>query len=275
MPRKSRCRAAKSDQAMWIDSHAHLEMKEFDADRDAVIDRARLAGVLQIVTVGTGLALSRKAVDLARRHENVYATVGVHPHDAAKDNRRALDELKALAKDAKVVAYGEIGLDYFHDHSPRDTQVDMFGAQLDLAAELKLPVVIHDRDAHRQTLEMVRSSLIRRGVFHCFSGDWDMAKQCIELGFYISIPGVVTFEKSKTLQDVVRQAPLDRVLLETDCPYLTPVPHRGKRNEPSYLVHTAARVAELKKISPEDVASATTQNARELFSIPAPNGVDR
>ncbi len=262
--------AATSDRLMWIDSHAHLEMKEFDPDRDVVIERARAAGVSQIVTVGTNLSLSRKAVALTRKYETVYATVGIHPHDAVRAGLSVFDELKSLAGEGKVVAYGEIGLDFFHHHSPRQAQIDAFGAQLELASELGLPIVIHDRDAHQETLSMVGASGLRRGVFHCFSGDWAMAKQCLDLGFYLSVPGVVTFEKSKMLQDVVRQAPLDRLILETDCPYLTPSPYRGKRNEPSYLVHTALKVAQIRNLPPEDLARATTQNTRNLFGLPEP-----
>lgn len=255
---------------MLIDSHAHLEMREFDSDRSDVIERARLAGVDCIVTVGTNLGLSRKALSIARQYDNIYATVGVHPHDVAKANDESFDELKALAQDPKIVAYGEIGLDYFRNISPREIQIKMFAKQLELASELKLPVIIHDRDAHEQTLRMVKASGVRRGVFHCFSGDWAMAKQCIDLGFYISVPGVVTFDKSKILHDVVRQAPLDSILLETDCPYLTPVPHRGKRNEPSFIMHTAKKAAEIKGMRWEDMAQAAAVNTRKLFHIEPP-----
>lgn len=252
---------------MLVDSHAHLEMKEFDSDRGDVIERARLAGVDCIVTVGTNARLSRKALSIAHRYENIYATVGVHPHDAARADDQSFDELKKLAQDPKVVAYGEIGLDYFRNISPHETQIDMFAKQMELAQELNLPVIIHDRDAHEQTLRMVKASGIRRGVFHCFSGDWTMAKQCIDLGFYISVPGVVTFDKSTVLQDVVRNAPIDSLLLETDCPYLTPAPHRGKRNEPAFIIHTAKKVAEIKELSWEDVARSAAQNTRKLFRI--------
>lgn len=252
---------------MLIDSHAHLEMKEFDRDRKDVIERARLGGVDCIVTVGTNLGLSRKALTIARQNENIYATVGIHPHDAAGADDRTLDELKSLAHDPKVVAYGEIGLDYFRNISPRGKQIELFAKQLGLSRELNLPVVIHDRDAHEQTLRMVKDSGVRQGVFHCFSGDWAMARQCIDLGFYISVPGVVTFDKSKVLQDVVRQMPLDSILLETDCPYLTPVPHRGKRNEPSFIVHTAQKVAQIKGIAWEDLARAAAANTCKLFRM--------
>jgi len=255
---------------MLIDSHAHLEMKEFDPDRSGVIERARAAGVDCIVTVGTNPDLSRKALSIARRYENIYSTVGIHPHDAAGADDSSLDALKKLAQDPKVVACGEIGLDYFRNLSPREKQTEMFAKQLDLAGELNLPMIIHDREAHDQTMRMVKASGIRSGVFHCFSGDWAMARQCIDLGFYISVPGVVTFDKSKVLQEVVRQAPIDWMLLETDCPYLAPVPHRGKRNEPSFLVHTARKVAEIKGLAWEDVARTAAVNTRRLFRIAGP-----
>jgi TatD DNase family protein len=254
---------------MLIDSHAHLEMKEFDHDREKVFERARQAGVGFVITVGTNLVLSRKAVELAERHENIYATVGIHPHDVVNTDNKTFDTLLELAQWKKVVAYGEIGLDFFRNISPQEKQIDMFGRQLEMAKELKLPVIIHDRDAHEQTLKMVKASSIRCGVFHCFSGDYNMARQCIDLGFCISIPGVVTYDKAKTIQDVVRYVPLSSILLETDAPYLAPIPYRGKRNEPSFIIHTAKRVAELKGVSLEEVAEATTKNAKSLFHIEA------
>jgi TatD DNase family protein len=252
---------------MLIDSHAHLEMKEFDSDREEVIKRAGEAGVDFIITVGTNLALSRKAVALAQGHENIYATIGIHPHDAAKIDKKTGEYLKELAQRQKIVAYGEIGLDFFRNISSREKQIEAFGLQLELAQELNLPVIIHDREAHEQTLKMVKASSVRKGVFHCFSGDYAMAKQCIDLGFYISIPGVVTFDKAKTIQDVAGRVPLSSLLLETDAPYLTPVPHRGKRNEPSFIIHTAKKVAEIKKVCWEEVAQVTACNTMKLFGI--------
>lgn len=254
---------------MLIDSHAHLEMKEFDSDRDEVIKRAKDKGVDFIVTVGTNLALSRKAVDIARKYENVYATVGVHPHDVEKSDPKTFDALKELVGEnrQKVVAYGEIGLDFFRNISPQKKQLDAFARQLELAMELKLPVIIHDREAHEQTLGIVRESGVRCGVFHCFSGDYEMAKKCLDLGFYISIPGVVTFEKAKAIQDVAARLPVSSLMLETDAPYLTPIPHRGKRNEPSFILHTARKVAEIRKISLEEVSRITSMNTMNLFGI--------
>jgi len=252
---------------MLIDSHAHLEMKEFNPDREEVIERARQAGVSYIVTVGTNLAQSRKALSLARQHENIYATVGVHPHDVARADSKTFDDLCEIARDPKVVAYGEIGLDFFRNISPREKQIEMFNLQLELAVQLKLPVIIHDRDAHEQTLRMVKASGVRRGVFHCFSGDYSMARQCIDLGFYISIPGVVTFDNAKTIQDVAQRVPLSSLLLETDAPYLTPAPHRGKRNEPSFIINTAKKVAQIKGLPWEEVADVTARNTMNLFGI--------
>ncbi len=254
---------------MLIDSHAHLEMKEFNPDREEVIKRAWQAGVSHIVTVGTNLALSGKALSLARQHKNIYAAVGVHPHDVAKSDNKTFDDLREMARDPKVVAYGEIGLDFFRNLSSREKQMEMFSRQLELAFELKLPVIIHDREAHDQTLQTIKASGARRGVFHCFSGDYSMAKQCIDLGFYISIPGVVTFAKAKNIQDVAKRVPLSSLLLETDSPYLTPEPHRGKRNEPSFIINTAKKVAEIKGLTWEEVADVTARNTINLFGIEA------
>lgn len=254
---------------MLIDSHAHLEMKEFDNDRDEVIQRAKKAGVDYIVTVGTNLSLSRKAVTLAGQYENIYATIGIHPHDAGKIGNNTYDDLKELARLKKVVAYGEIGLDFFRNIAPQVQQIEKFGEQLQLAKELNLPVIIHDRDAHDQSLQMVKASGLHRGVFHCFSGDYAMARQCLDLGFYLSVPGVVTFGKAKTIQSVVKQVPLSSLLLETDCPYLTPDPYRGKRNEPAYIVQTAKKVAEIKGIPLEEVSAVTAKNTLDLFHIEA------
>jgi TatD DNase family protein len=258
---------------MLIDSHAHLEMKEFNPDREEVIERARQAGVSYIVTVGTNLAQSRKALSLARQHENIYATVGVHPHDVIMADSKTFDDLCEIARDPKVVAYGEIGLDFFRNISPREKQIEIFNLQLELAVQLKLPVIIHDRDAHEQTLRMVKASGVRRGVFHCFSGDYSMARQCIDLGFYISIPGVVTFDNAKTIQDVAQRVPLSSLLLETDAPYLTPAPHRGKRNEPSFIINTAKKVAQIKGLPWEEVADVTARNTMNLFGIEASSNI--
>jgi TatD DNase family protein len=259
-----------------IDSHAHLDFRKFDADRERVIERAQEAGVSTIVNVGADLASSRRAVELAARHEQVYAAVGMHPHDAKKLDGAALAELRELALQPKVVAVGEIGLDYYRNLSPRDVQRRAFQAQLAWAAKLKRPVIIHDRDAHDQIMEILagwaktvdRTPLTGRlGVLHTFSGDRAMADQAIDLGFYISISGPVTYKNARQLPEIVRTLPRDRILVETDCPFLTPHPYRGKRNEPAYVRIVAERVAELKGISLDVLAERTTANARHLFQF--------
>ena len=252
---------------MLVDSHAHLEMEDFDRDRSDVIRRAGQAGVDLIITVGTTLNDCRKAVSLTRQYTMVYAAIGIHPHEVKDIDEKTYDNIRELVKTDRVVAYGEIGLDFFRNLSPRDIQIKRFGEQLELAGELELPVIIHDREAHEETLEMLKSWNGKPGVIHCFSGDYGMACKCIDMGFYISIPGAVTFGKSEKLQGVVRRLPIKHLLIETDAPYLTPHPNRGKRNEPAYVIHTAKKVAEIKGISLEDVASITSQNARNVFEI--------
>ncbi len=251
-----------------FDSHCHLEMGEFDADREAVLERAFAAGVRRVVTVGTTLEDGRKAVSIAERHPGVYASVGVHPHDVRGIDLGTYDALKRLAASPKVVAYGEIGLDFFRNRSPREVQLARFREQLDIAAGLDLPVIIHDREAHEETLAILSQRPVRRGgIFHCFSGDRNMAERCMEMGFYLSIPGTVTFPKAESLREAVRDLPLSRLLVETDAPYLSPVPNRGKRNEPAFVIHTAAKVAEIKGVPLAEVAESTTRNAMEVFGI--------
>lgn len=254
-----------------VDTHAHLEMSAFDRDRDAVIRRAQDDGVRYIITVGTTLAECRKAVDIAGRYEGVYAVIGIHPHEVKRIDGRTYDTLRELAKSPKVVAYGEIGLDFFRNLSPRNWQIQRFEEQLEVADALGLPVVIHDRDAHRETLNALkRWPGRRRGVIHCFSGDEAMARQCLDLGFYISIPGTITYDRNERLRSIVRNLPLASLLVETDCPYLTPVPKRGRRNEPSYVLYTARLVSEIKGLPFEEVARATSEGAKALFGIGGP-----
>jgi TatD DNase family protein len=259
-----------------IDTHAHLDQGKFDADRPAVMERARAAGVEIVLSVGTDLGSSRAAVRLAQEHEMVYAAVGMHPHDAKKLDGTALAELRDLARRPKVVAIGEIGLDFYRDLSPRDTQRRAFRAQLAWAGKLGKPVVVHDRDAHDEIVAiladwatgLVRSPLAGRvGVLHTFSGDLAMAERAIELGFYISISGPVTYHNARQLPDIVRALPVDRLLVETDCPFLAPHPYRGKRNEPAYVRLVAERIAALRGMAFEDLAEATTANARRLFQF--------
>jgi TatD DNase family protein len=243
-------------------------MRDFDRDRADVIKRALDAGVDLIVTVGTTLDDCRKAVSIAGKFKNVYAAIGIHPHDVKEIDDRTYDSLRTLAKMDKVVAFGEIGLDFFRNLSPRETQIRRFGELLEVAGEIGLPVIIHDRDAHKETVEMLgRWKREHGGVIHCFSGDQTMAAKCVDMGFLISIPGAITFGNSEKLQEVVRYIPVTSLLLETDAPYITPHPNRGKRNEPAYVVHTARKVAEIKGLSLEELASVTYQNTKVVFGI--------
>jgi TatD DNase family protein len=218
------------DSIMLVDSHAHLEMKDFDRDRDRVIARAQEAGVTQIVTVATTLPDFHKALKIAREHDGVHVALGIHPHEVKDIQPGDYEEMRRLARqEKKVVAFGEIGLDFYRNHSPREVQLSRFRELLRLGKELNLPIIIHDREAHEETLRILEEEKdgIWRGVFHCFSGDTAMARKVIQMGFSISIPGTVTFSKSRIQQEVVQKIPLEKVLLETDCPYLAPEPHRG------------------------------------------------
>jgi TatD DNase family protein len=257
-----------------IDSHAHLDLAEFENDLDAVVQRARDCGVDAIITVGIGMHECRQALDLAARYPFVFATLGFHPHNADDFDHAALDFIEKNAAHPKVVALGEMGLDYFRNHSPREDQRRCFRAQLGLARSLKKPVVIHDRDAHEDTMKILREEKACEtgGVLHCFSGDTAMAFACIDMGFYISIPGTVTFKSALLIQDVVKAVPLEHLLIETDCPFLAPVPHRGKRNEPSYVRLVAQKIAELRKASFDEVAQVTSDNARNVFCLPGKPG---
>ncbi|MCK9276111.1 MAG: TatD family hydrolase [Syntrophales bacterium] len=253
---------------MLVDTHAHIELQEFEKDREGVLERAKKAGIKAILTVGIDLDDSKKAVGLAERYSMVYAAVGVHPHDASGITPETYEELKTLARAEKVVAYGEIGLDFFRNRSPKDMQIKRFGEQLDLSVELGLPVIIHDRDAHKEIMDMIECYKGKlTGVVHCFSGDYEMACRCLDLGYYISVPGTVTYKNSVMLRDVVRKIPLERLLVETDAPFLAPEPKRGKRNESSFITYTAGKIAEIRGVPYEVVATRTTQNAGDLFGI--------
>jgi TatD DNase family protein len=253
---------------MSIDTHAHLEMEAFDEDREAVLGRAAAAGLTAVITVGTTLPDCEKAVLLAGSHRQVYAAVGIHPHEVKGIDAQTYDALSLLARREKVVAIGEIGLDFFYNLSPRESQLERFAEQLDLAQELALPVIIHDREAHAETLDILRSRKGRlQGVLHCFSGDRTMARECLALGFYISVAGPVTYPKSDRLREVVRDIPLERLLIETDAPYLPPQPYRGKRNEPAYVVETAKRLGEIRGLPAGELERLTADNARSLFGI--------
>ena len=260
---------------MLIDSHCHIDGEAFDGDRDDVVRRAREAGVAAMLNVGTGDPHSNdfiKAVAVAEKYENVFAAVGVHPHDAKLYNDRAEEHLIGLVRSSrKVIAWGEIGLDFYYDHSPREVQADVFRRQIRKARELDLPIIIHSRDADDETVEILREECsyedFRGGIMHCFGGTPAMAESLMRVGFYISFAGNVTFKKAENLRDAARVVPLDRLLVETDCPFLTPVPFRGKRNEPAYVASTAAFLADLYGIGIEELAAATTANFCGLFRL--------
>lgn len=252
-----------------IDTHAHLNDSKFADDIDDAIARAIDAGVERIIVPGYDLDSSRAAVDLAARYESVYATVGVHPHDAKSYDSQTEQAILELSRGLKVLAIGEIGLDFHYDFSPRPQQMEAFEAQIDLAWRLGLPIVVHSRESNPEVLQVLkgRSANIVGGVFHCFSGDADFAREVLDLGFYIGVDGPVTHKASEKLRGVVGMCPMDRLLVETDCPYLTPVPHRGKRNEPAYVRYVAEEVARVKGVTLEELAEATSANARSLFGV--------
>lgn len=255
---------------LLVDSHAHLELEPLVAEAEAVVERASAAGVAYVVTVGIDLADAKSALALADRFERVFACVGFHPHNAKEADEEALLKIETVAHHPKVVGYGEIGLDFFRNHSPRDRQREVFARQLVLAQKLAKPVVIHLRDAYRQGLDMLEeaSPFPAGGIIHCFSGTEADARRALDLGFHISIPGTVTYKKNDLLRSVVASLPEDRLLLETDCPFLAPEPLRGKDNEPAYIVHTARRVAEVRGVSFEEICRTTTMNAVRVFGLP-------
>lgn len=259
---------------MFIDSHAHIDGTEYDADRDDVVARARESGVDVILNIGTGDPHSgsfERAVAVAEKYEGVFAAVGVHPHDAKLFDAAAEERIKGLIGSHKrIVAWGEIGLDYHYDHSPREVQREVFTRQLRLAREVGLPSIIHSREADAETAEILRAEcagLSACGIMHCFGGSLEMAQSVLELGFMISFAGNVTFKKAENLREVARQIPLDRLLIETDCPYLTPVPFRGRRNEPARVVEVARCIAELHGKETEEIGRITSENFLRFFNL--------
>jgi TatD DNase family protein len=259
---------------MFIDSHAHIDGPEFDADRDEMIRRAREAGVLAILNVGTGDPHSgalERAVELATTYESVYTAVGTHPHDARLFDDQAEKRITNLIKQSsRVIAWGEIGLDFHYNNSPRDTQMEVFRLQLRMAREASLPVIVHTREAEAETIEILRSEWGASGlpgIMHCFSGSGLLAERTIDLGMFISFSGIVTFRKADDLRAIAKVVPLDRLLIETDCPYLAPVPYRGKRNEPAYVVEVARCLAELRGVSLEEMGRVTAENFGRLFEL--------
>jgi TatD DNase family protein len=261
---------------MLIDSHAHIDLPNFDRDREQVLARARRGGIRAIINIGLNVASSRASLKLAKQNDDIFSTVGFHPHEASRLKDRDLAALAKIAQDEKVVAVGEIGLDFFRNLSERKVQEEAFRKQLDLAVELGLPVVVHCREAHREVFDIlstwVKATLsagrLRRGVIHCFSGDIELARQYIDIGFYISLAGSVTYPAAAELVQVARQMPLNRLLLETDAPFLPPQAYRGKRNEPAFVTLTAEKIAQVRQVPRDEIANAAAKNTIELFQLP-------
>ena len=258
-----------------VDSHCHIADSAFDEDREAVIERAAAADIHFMLSVGTGEPASgnfEQTIEIAERHENIFASLGIHPHDAKTFDEQAERQLINLAKTSrKVIAWGEIGLDFYYDHSPRDVQTEVFRRQIRIAQDLRLPIIIHSRDANDETVQILTEECAHAdfagGVMHCFGGTAAMAEELMEIGFYISFAGNVTFKKADELREAARVVPLERLLVETDCPYLAPVPLRGKRNEPAFVTETAKFLAEFKAVELEELARATSENFFSLFRI--------
>ena len=254
-----------------VDSHAHIQGSEFAADVAQVIRQAQAAGVERIIVVGGAGELSSNdaALAIATSYPGLFATVGMHPHDAKRVSDEDLKRLKELIRNPKVVAVGETGLDFYYDHSPREIQIELFCRFIHMARQAGLPIVVHNREAQREVAELIRNEGKRelRGVIHCFTGDYEAARAFLDLGFYLSFTGIITFKNADSLRDVVRKLPLDRILVETDSPYLAPVPHRGKRNEPAFVRFVAETVARVRGVALEEVAHATSLNAQRLFGI--------
>jgi len=261
---------------LYIDSHAHLEGHKFDADRSEMLARARAAGLERILAIGSGTGPGTYdcALKLAEKHGWIFASTGLHPHEASVATQADYDEMAHLAQHEKIIAWGEIGLDYFYDHSPRDVQKEVFLRQMELARAAKLPIIIHCRPSNNSenawddTLEMLRQHWAPSGlpgILHCFTGEWKHAQAALEIGFYISFAGNVSFPKAENIREAAKQVPLERMLIETDSPYLAPVPHRGKRNEPAFVVNTAETIAQLRGSTKEEIGKRTAENFYALF----------
>jgi TatD DNase family protein len=254
---------------MLIDSHAHLDDARFSEDRPGMIQRAWDAGVRRIVTIGTGSGPDDMGcgIPIAEKYDWIHTSLGIHPHDAANAVERHFELMKQLAANPKVVAIGETGLDYHYDHAPRETQRAVFQRQLEIASDLDLPVIVHTRNADTDTEDLLRRFAPRRGVLHCFTSGAALADAALEIGFMVSFSGIATFPNAKDLLPVIRNVPSDRILIETDCPYLAPVPHRGKRNEPAYVADTARFIAKIRDIDVEQLEAETCSNYSRLFSL--------
>ena len=263
---------------MFVDSHAHLDGEQFDSDREQVIARAREAGVRSIVAIGNGEGPAQVdcGIQLAEKYDFIYATLGIHPHEAKLADEASYEKMERLARHPKVIAWGEIGLDYFYDHSPRDVQKEVFKRQMELAAAARLPIVIHCRpsegsdDAWQDCLDLMRAHWAANGlggILHCFTGTWSHAKPALDMGFVISFAGNLTFPKAQQIRDAALEVPIDRMLIETDSPYLAPLPYRGKRNEPAFVKETARRLGELRGFTAEEIGHQTSHNFYTFFKL--------
>lgn len=255
---------------MLIDTHCHLDFSQFDADREAVIKRAKAAGVGYFINVGSSLEGSRKSVELASRHEGIFASVGVHPHHAGEVTENTIFEIEKLAKEKKAVAIGEVGLDYFKSPSPPQKQKEVFIKFIELSKRLKLPLIVHTRDAHRDTIDTLKNTHADfpvLGVMHCFSGDKKLLDEVSEMGLFVSFTCNLTFKNAKSLREIARCVPAERLLLETDAPFLAPQAYRGKRNEPAYITELRDTLSEILGLSKDEIERVTTANAKKLFNI--------
>ncbi len=252
---------------MYFDTHAHYDDEQFDEDRDGVLTDLYNQGVELVVDPASNMASSRKVLEIADKYPFVYCAVGVHPHDADEMTADSLDELRKMTENKKVVAIGEIGLDYHYDLSPRDIQKARFYDQLELASELKIPAIIHEREAVQDCLDIITQFKDIKGVVHCFSGSWETAEKILDMGWYLSFTGAVTFKNARKAPEVVTKMPADRIMIETDSPYMAPVPVRGRRNDSRNLPYIAAKIAELRGMTTEEVAALTLENGKRFFNI--------
>lgn len=254
---------------MIVDSHAHYDDEQFDADRDEVLKRIQQQGVVRVVNPASNLDSARKCIELSETYDFLYCAVGIHPHDSKEFSEETLESIREMASNKKVVAIGEVGLDYHYDFSPQNIQKECFAAQIQLALELKLPLIIHDREAHRDVLDIIKAEkgYEAGGVFHCFSGSVELARTVLDLGFYIALGGAVTFKNAVKPVEVAKYVPADRLLVETDSPYMAPVPYRGKRNDSGYLHEIIQKIAEIRGSDFDVIANTTAQNANRLFGL--------
>lgn len=252
---------------MYFDSHTHYDDERFDEDRYILLESLKEKGVDYVVHAGADISSSHKGLELAKQYDFIYTSIGVHPHEVHQMSDGDIDKLRELAKEPKVVAIGEIGLDYYYNYSSKEDQVYWFKRQLELAKELSLPVIIHSREASQLTFDILKEADIHKGVIHCFSGSHELAKEYVKRGFYIGIGGAITFNNARKTIEVAEHIPIENIVIETDCPYLTPVPFRGKRNDSSYLKYVVEKIAQIKDMEPTEVARRTLENAKLLYGI--------